>query len=214
MTGAFITGTDTGVGKTYFTAYWTSCLRQMGIPALALKPIASGDRSDAETLSRASDNILSLDDINPIHFDSPLAPLTACRKLRQPFPKVTLGRHLADIQSRYPGPFLVEGVGGWRVPLDKDYGIREWAQELNLPVVLVARAGLGTLNHILLTVDSILHSQLPILGIILNLHQTLDDEATRTNPQLIQELTGLPVYLLPSQAQSDPALPLWLNLKR
>lgn len=213
MRGAFITGTDTGVGKTYFTAFWTRSLRQAGIPALPLKPVSTGDRSDAKTLYEASEGNLPVEEINPIHYDQPLAPLAASLISRQTFPKERLRRHLAQLPSRYPGPFLVEGVGGWRVPLDKDYGVREWAQELSLPVVVVARAGLGTLNHVLLTIDSIRQTRLPVLGIVINLHPFLNDEATRTNPPLVQELTGLPVFILRDQAPPNPELPPWLCFK-
>ena len=213
MKGAFITGTDTGVGKTYFTTFWVRSLRQAGVPALPLKPISSGDRSDAESLYRSVDEAIPIEEINPIHFNRPLAPLTACRISHQVFPREALHRHLDTLQSKYPGPFLVEGVGGWRVPFDHDFGVREWARELNLPVVVVARAGLGTLNHVLLTIDSILQAHLPVLGIILNLHEALDDDATRTNPQILQELTGLPVFLLPVQAEPVQELPTWLSLR-
>lgn len=210
MKGVFITGTDTGVGKTYFTAFWTRSLRQAGLPALPLKPISSGDRSDAKALFEAAEGTMSLDEMNPIHFQPALAPWVACKLNQENFPKERLRRHINHLQSKHSGPFLVEGVGGWRVPLDRDYGVREWAQELNLPVILVARAGLGTLNHVLLTVDSIRQAQLPVLGIIVNLYQATDDEASRTNPKIIEELTGLPVFLLSPQAQFTTRLPSWL----
>jgi len=213
MKGAFITGTDTGVGKTYFTTFWTRSLRQAGVPVLPLKPISSGDRSDAESLYRSVDGTIPIEEINPIHFNRPLAPLTACRISQQVFPRESLHRHLDALQSKYPGPFLIEGVGGWRVPFEQNFGVREWARELNLPVVVVARAGLGTLNHVLLTIDSILQAHLPVLGIILNLHQALDDDATRTNPPILQELTGLPIFLLPAQAKPVQELPLWLSFR-
>ncbi|NCW26965.1 MAG: dethiobiotin synthase [Verrucomicrobia bacterium] len=213
MKGVFITGTDTGVGKTYFTAFWTRSLRQSGLPAFPLKPISSGDRSDAKALFEAAEGILGLDEMNPIHFQPALAPWVACKLNQQSFPKERLRGHITHLRSKYSGPFLVEGVGGWRVPLDRDYGVREWAQELNLPVVLVARAGLGTLNHVLLTIDSIRQAQLPILGIIVNLYQATEDEASRTNPMMIEELTGLPVFLLSPQAQPAARLPSWLCFK-
>ena len=212
LSGAFITGTDTGVGKTYFTALWTQSLRRAGVPALALKPVSSGDRSDAEMLRQASEESLTLEEINPIHFTAPLSPLAACRQSRKSFPHETLHRHLESLQPKYPGPFLVEGVGGWRVPFDDQYGVREWAVGLKLPVVVVARAGLGTLNHVLLTVDSILQTRLPILGIVLNLYDSKNDEATQTNPGLLPKLTGLPVFLLPNGAQPPLEIPSWLNL--
>ena len=210
--GAFITGTDTGVGKTYFTAFWALSLKRAGVRAFPFKPISTGDRSDAKILSQSVDGSLSLDEINPIHFEPPMAPWAACQAIGQTFPLEKLRHHLAGIRSKYAGPFLIEGVGGWRVPLSGDYDVREWAQELGYPVVVVARAGLGTLNHVLLTVDSVLQSKLRISGIVVNLHQARDDEATRTNPKLIEELTGLPVFLLPSGASPTDKLPSWLRI--
>lgn len=210
--GVFITGTDTGVGKTYFTAFWTRSLQKNGIQAFPLKPVSSGDRSDAQTLFESANGTLTLDEINPIHFVTPLAPWAACQLSGQAFPRQHLRQHLIQLQSKYPGPFLVEGVGGWRVPFEADFGIREWALELNYPIVVVARAGLGTLNHTLLTVDSIRQTPLPILGIVVNLHMAANDEATRTNPMLLERLTGLPVFLLPSACPPQSELPVWLRL--
>ena len=79
MKGVFITGTDTGVGKTYFTTLLTRTLRKQGIPAIALKPVACGDRSDATTLSEAMDGALPVQKINPIHFATHLSPYAASR---------------------------------------------------------------------------------------------------------------------------------------
>jgi dethiobiotin synthetase len=79
--------------------------------------------------------------------------------------------------------------------------------------VVVARAGLGTLNHVLLTIDSIHQTHLRVLGIIVNLHQAADDEATKTNPKIIEELTGLPIFSLSPQAQATTKLPSWLSLR-
>ena len=210
--GAFITGTDTGVGKTYFTAFWTLSLKRAGVRAFPLKPISTGDRSDAKILSQSVNGSMSLDEINPIHFQPPLAPWAACQAIGQTFPMEKLRHHLSGLRSKYAGPFLIEGVGGWRVPLDRDYGVREWAREMGYPVVLVARAGLGTLNHVLLTVDSILQSKLRISGIVVNLHQAREDAATQSNPKLIGELTGLPVFILPSGASPADELPSWLRI--
>jgi len=211
--GVFITGTDTGVGKTYFTSFWTRSLQKTGLTAFPLKPVSTGDRSDAKALFEAAEGRISLDEINPIHFPPALAPFVACKLTSKVFPKESLQRHLQQLQSKYSGPFLVEGVGGWRVPLSEKYGVREWAQELNLPILVVARAGLGTLNHVLLTIDSIRQADLSILGIIINLYPGAGDDASRTNPRIIAELTGLPIFPLPPQALPTEELPSWLRLK-
>lgn len=209
MKGIFITGTDTGVGKTYLTALLTRTLRQQGIPAVALKPVASGDRSDATQLAAAMDNSLSISKINPIHFNVPLAPYAASRMGEPPFPWNLLRSHWQEMTSTYPGPILVEGVGGWRVPLDSTQTVREWARELGLPVLVVCRASLGTLNHTLLTVDSIREAGLRIPGLVMNFQSAPDDEATRTNAGFLEEWSGLPVARL-SAGTTDWKIPGWL----
>ena len=210
MKGFFITGTDTGVGKTYFTALLTRALRQQSIPAIPLKPISAGDRSDSIILSEASGGAVSPVEINPVHFTASLSPYAASILESRPFPWGILREKMKKLTENYPGPFLIEGAGGWRVPLDSSLGIREWAQELALPVIVVARNSLGTINHTLLTVESIRQSRSPILGIILNDYFSKSDESSFTNPALLGELTGLPVLSLPSSAPSLPSLPSWL----
>lgn len=210
MKGIFITGTDTGVGKTYFTALLTRSLRAQGIPAIALKPVSSGDRSDASALSEAMGGRLSLAQINPIHFCAPLAPYVAGRLENRSFPWDQLRAHWQEISGSHPGPFLVEGVGGWRVPMDSTHTVREWAQELGLPVLVVCRATLGTLNHTLLTVDSIREAGLHIPGLVMNFQSSPEDEAARTNPGILEEWSKLPVTKLFSTATSWE-MPNWLR---
>jgi dethiobiotin synthetase len=210
MKGIFITGTDTGVGKTYLTALLTRTLRGQGIPAIALKPVASGDRSDALALSEAMDGALPVPRINPIHFSTPLAPYAAGMLENRPFPWNQLRSHWRDISGCHPGPFLVEGVGGWRVPMDSTHTVREWAQELGLPVLVVCRATLGTLNHTLLTVDSIRQTGLPLPGVVMNFHAAPEDDATRTNPGILEEWSKLPVARLPAGA-TKWEIPDWLR---
>ncbi len=210
MKGIFITGTDTGVGKTYFTALLTRTLRRQGIPAIALKPVASGDRSDALALHEAMGRALPIPQINPIHFSAPLAPYAAGMLENRPFPWDQLRSHWRDISGSHPGPFLVEGVGGWRVPMDSTHTVREWAQELGLPVLVIGRATLGTLNHTLLTVDSIRETGLPLPGVVMNFHAAPEDDATRTNPGTLEEWSKLPVARLPAGATTWE-IPDWLR---
>ena len=129
MKGFFITGTDTGVGKTYFTALLTRALRQQSIPVIPLKPISAGDRSDSIILSEACGGVVSPAEMNPVHFTAPLSPYAASMLESRPFPWGILREKMKKLTENYPGPFLIEGAGGWRVPLDSSLGIREWAQE-------------------------------------------------------------------------------------
>ena len=211
MKGIFITGTDTGVGKTYFTALLTRALRKISVPAIPLKPISAGDRTDSILLSEATGGEISPIEINPVHFSAPLSPYAASMVEGRPFPWGILRERMEKLAQNYQGPFLVEGAGGWRVPLDSSLGIREWAQELSLPVVVVARNSLGTLNHTLLTVDSIRQSNLPLLGIVLNDTTPKPDDSSITNPAVLEQLTRLPVLSLAYQSTQLPSLPAWLT---
>jgi dethiobiotin synthetase len=211
MKGIFITGTDTGVGKTYFTSLLTRALRKRLVPAIPLKPISAGDRNDSIILSEATGGEISPIEINPVHFSAPLSPYAASMVEGRPFPWGILRERMEKLAQNYQGPFLVEGAGGWRVPLDSSLGIREWAQELSLPVVVVARNSLGTLNHTLLTVDSIRQSNLTLLGVILNDTTPKPDDSSITNPAVLEQLTRLPVLSLPYQATQLPSLPAWLT---
>ena len=211
MKGIFITGTDTGVGKTYFTSLLTRALRKRLVPAIPLKPISAGDRNDSIILSEATGGEISPIEINPVHFSAPLSPYAASMVEGRPFPWGILRERMEKLAQNYQGPFLVEGAGGWRVPLDSSLGIREWAQELSLPVAVVARNSLGTLNHTLLTVDSIRQSNLTLLGIVLNDTTPKPDDSSITNPAVLEQLTRLPVLSLAYQSTQLPSLPTWLT---
>lgn len=211
LKGCFITGTGTGIGKTCFTAWWTRQLRRQGCPALALKPITCGERSDAETFALANDETLSLNDINPVWLLPPVAPYTACVIEDKPLDMLSVRHTLDRLGQRFPGPWLIEGVGGWLVPLDKQFWVRDWAVELGLPVVVVAGAGLGSINHTLLTVESIRRAGCSIPGIVINHHGVPEDMASQTNPAIIEDLIGLPIFNLPENP-GDLLLPPWLRL--
>jgi len=214
MPAFFITGTDTGIGKTWFTCRLLRAWRARGHAAAAVKPLSTGDRRDAELLREASGNALSLDEINPLHFREPAAPLVAAQAENRVADFPALNRHIGAIRKRFTH-LAVEGVGGWRVPLAPGYGVREWARDLALPVVVVARAGLGTLNHTLLTVDSIRDAGLTCAGVVLNPGPATPspdfDLARRTNLLLLQDILLLPVLELDGRAETAGEIPVWLG---
>jgi len=210
MNGLFITGTDTGVGKTWFTAALTRALRGTGVPALGLKPILCGERTDAEMLAAANGETLSLNEINPVTWKPPLSPYAASIIEDRPFDFAPVRETLERLAKRHPGPFLIEAVGGWLVPITRDVAVREWAVELGLPVVVVCRAGLGTLNHTLLTVESIRATGLPLVGLVVNFFGVApEDMAAQTNPAILEDLTGLPVFKI-YEKEDVGDLPAWL----
>jgi len=189
----FVTGTGTGVGKTHATALWVRQRRERGEEAVGLKPIAAGDREDARILLDASDGALDLDAVNPCALAAPLAPWIAAREEGRHLDFNQLAAAVDAARARFPH-VAVEGVGGWRVPLADGITVGDWAKGLGLPVLVVASAGLGTLNHALLTVEAIRADGLAVLGVVLNHHGLpRHDRAAETNAAALREWTGLPV---------------------
>jgi dethiobiotin synthetase len=202
----FVTGTDTGVGKTYITRLLVEILRSEGIDAVGYKPIACGDRDDARILSAASGG-LSEDEVNPIHLQTPVAPYVAGlleNKTIDPA-EILAGYHRLAAKHDH---VIVEGVGGWEVPISPNYRVSDLAKDLGLPVLVVAANRLGALNHILLTVDAIRAKGLSCAGLILN---QLDDEldtAMITNKGVVEDLSGVPLldHLIKNQDFLDPGV--------
>lgn len=200
----FVTGTDTGVGKTHITRLILEGLRGTGIDAVGYKPVACGDRDDARILAEASGS-LSIEEVNPVYLQSPVAPYVAGlleNRSIDPAELVAGFRRLAATHRTV----VVEGAGGWEVPIAAGCRISDLAAELALPVVLVAANRLGALNHILLTLGAIRARGLTCAGIFLN---QLDDEldtAMITNKGLVEDLTGVPLldHLIHGQDFLDP----------
>lgn len=216
----FLTATDTEVGKTHVAAGLIRAWRATGVEAVGLKPFSAGStREDAEALAAAMGDGApeNLDTINPVHLATPAAPLMATHLDQAPDLDLApvyscIREHLAKSSH-----VVVEGVGGWRVPLTSTVSVREFAVELGLPVVVVARGGLGTLNHTILTVDSIRETGLEILGIFLNhgapdqLEPSATEKAVRQqNAPLLEKLTGVPVTELRRQVEPFLEIPGWL----
>ena len=167
----FVTGTDTGVGKTLLTSLLLCHLRAAGCPALALKPFCSGSRRDAELLGALEDGELTLDDINPFFFEEPVAPLVAARKHRRSIRlsdvlhriEAVASSQSALLKSKIQNPkskmqppvLLIEGSGGLLVPLAEDFAVSDLITSLPCEVFVVARNRLGTINHTLLTVKAL-----------------------------------------------------------
>ena len=218
----FITGTDTGIGKTWFSCWLVRSWRASGVNAMGLKPISSGDREDAIQLRAAGNDALSLDEINPIHLREPAAPLVSAEAENRTLDFPALNRHIATMSAGF-SHVAVEGVGGWRVPLAPGYEVRDWARDLNLPVVVVAMNRLGVLNHTLLTVESIRASGLTCAGIVLNQgpEDTVArwstatspdlDVARRRNAALLRDILGLPVFEFGRSAEASGQVPVWLG---
>lgn len=201
----FITGTDTDAGKTFVTALLTRSLRKAGFDTVAMKPVSCGEPGDTAEIRAAADNELSPREVTPVSYKAPLAPIEAARLEGCTFdPEAVLsvfrglrGTHLS---------LLVEGVGGWLVPLAPGYTTADLAKAMNLPVLLVIRNRLGALNHALLTLESIAAHGLTCGGIVLNNHPADDgDPAREGNRRLLPELTKVPLLfeITPGQSELD-----------
>jgi adenosylmethionine-8-amino-7-oxononanoate aminotransferase len=197
-----IIGTDTGVGKTIVTALLVKKYNNEGIKTVPFKPVASGsvknDSSyfwpDILFLSKSTDS--SQDEIYLYKFHKPLCPHLASKDENVNV-ELSLIRQKYDLLKQKNDTVIVEAVGGAMVPLnEKKETLLDLASILNLPVIIVTRPGLGTLNHTLLTVNACKDAGIEIAGIVVNRFPEVADEATRTNPAELEKLTGLPVIAI------------------
>lgn len=227
--GIFITGTDTGVGKTIVSALIIRALIKKGIKVGAMKPIETGcirsevrsqkpeARKDNKLLIPSDGMFLkdmaemgdSIDLITPIRFEEPLAPMVAAELKKRP---VDLDKIFSayDVLSKKYDFMVVEGVGGLLVPITfvqqndsaterqfkepSAYFVSDLIRDLKLPVIVVARPILGTINHTLLTVNYALREGINILGVIINFNNPPENNlAEKTNPKVLKELCPVPI---------------------
>ena len=190
--GLLVTGTDTGIGKTWVSALLVEELRKGGSATVGLKPVSSGSREDAERLWEANGGALDLDVINPWWFQSPVAPLVAKRIEGRELPMESLVEHIHQVRDAHDFT-IIEGVGGWEVPIGEGYAFPDYAKALGFPVLVVAANWLGALNHTLLTVKAIQAAGLECVGVILNHLEAERDVAATTNRAILEELCPVPV---------------------
>jgi len=192
--GLFITGTDTGIGKTITSAGLARLLLNRGVSVGVFKPVASGGTvsEDGKLLQKA----VKLPDsaypgIVPIHYKQPLAPWVASWKEG----KVDLAKvEKAYQKAKASCDFLiVEGVGGIQVPIAQNFFVTDWMLKWKLPVLVVARAGLGTINHTLLTVEVLQKRKIKVMGVLVNGY-TGKGVAEQTNMKALKKLLKMPVY--------------------
>jgi len=194
----FITGTDTGVGKTVFTALLLHHLRTSGVHALAMKPFCSGGRADVHLLRAMQDSELSEDEINPFYFSEPVAPLVAARRHNKSISLAEVLRQIKRISQRCEC-LLIEGSGGLSVPLGENFLVSDLIQRLESEVIIVARNRLGTINHTLLTLNGLLLKRTKSRGIkkirIALIDSEKTDSSCSSNQQILSELCApIPVW--------------------
>jgi dethiobiotin synthetase len=188
----FITGTDTGVGKTYTATRLLQLLRASGASCAGMKPICCGDRRDAELLQAAGSDDLTIEDINPVWLKTPAAPIVGSlmEKVDIDIDHILAAFH--SLQNRVEH-VIVEGVGGWMVPIRPDYFISDLAVAMKLRVLVVACNRLGCLNHAALTVQSVIGHGLRCAGLALNNAQGTGDIVTITNADILRKIIDVPV---------------------
>ncbi|MDQ3545272.1 MAG: dethiobiotin synthase [Verrucomicrobiota bacterium] len=188
----FVTGTDTGVGKTSFTVWLLQELRARGVRCAGYKPICCGDRDDAVQLQAAGSPGLTIEEVNPVWLRTPAAPLTAARAEKRAIDLPSLREGFSRLEARVDF-VAVEGVGGWMVPITPDYFSSHLAAELALPVVVVAQNRLGCLNHVLLTVRALEAAGLRCAGVVLNDFAQESDVAMLTNAEILRSCLAVPI---------------------
>ncbi len=215
LPGLFVTGTDTGVGKTTVSCAILRACRKAGLGVVPFKPLVSGQAADGsfediEKLRLASGMNLTDAQISPLRFGPPVAPAVAAQNLGQGVDWSAVATRIEALnQARQP--VLVEGVGGLLAPLEgADYTIRELIRDLALPVLVVARTGLGTLNHTAMTVELLRASGARIAGIVMNGGDEREGAVT-SNRAWIEKMTGvevLAVVPVGDERQVDDAMAL------
>jgi len=211
--GFFVTATDTGVGKTVITAALIKIAGMLGLRAGGMKPIETGCLSPDSNVQSPrfevqNKNLMpadgmflremagmddSIDLVTPVRFEEPLAPLPASEIEGTQVDLEKIQRAYSILAAKYD-VVIVEGIGGLLVPISKDYFIIDLAKEFGLPLIVVARSGLGTINHTLLTVNYAIKEGVHVAGIIINHGQPPENtQAEQTNPKTMKQISPVPI---------------------
>ena len=192
----FITGTDTGAGKTVLTALLAEFLRIKKINVAALKPICSGGRDDAEKIFAALGEKLSLDEINPWHFRAAIAPALAARLENKPVSISAVLKSISAAKRKFDF-VLVEGAGGLLSPLGKKFDSRDLILQLEAAPIIVAQNKLGAVNHVLLTLEA-LPEKFRKRAKVVFMTPPKPDSATASNAKLSAEFfPSKQIFMLP-----------------
>jgi len=188
----FIAGTDTDVGKTMVTVALIKYLRTVGVDAVGLKPVCCGVREDAEKIQYANalnGGVLhSIDSINPVYLTEPAAPASIAQANVAPLQEVLDQIHTVETEFQ-----IVEGAGGWLVPVCHEWDMEALAVQCGHPVLLVVSNRLGALNHAALTAQAIRATGLPLVGFVLNtIAPSSYPLAQQTNLKVLEELLDCP----------------------
>lgn len=207
--GIFITATDTEVGKTYVSCKIAEGLKWLNVNVGVFKPVATGDRNDAKALIKSSNIKESLERVNPVFFENPMSPYAASLIEKKAFNLKKVYYNFKYFLKKYNFT-IVEGIGGVLVPLKKSFFVMDLIEKLKLPVVIVARHNLGTINHTLLTIEQLKKTNQKILGVIVNTCKDKNDISSKTNAELIKKITKLNVLSLNFNEKIDLRKNKWI----
>lgn len=195
----FITGTDTGVGKTAITAGLAGSIRKMGINVGVMKPIASGTpqktgfkSSDVSILAEAARTKDSEDLINPVFLPIPASPYDASKLLSLPIDMPQILAKYSKLLSMHE-ILLVEGIGGLMTPITKKVFVADMIKAMGIEAIIVTRAGLGTLNHTVMTCRTCKDYDIKIKGFIINNFNEKGSAAEKNAPTTLHEITGVSI---------------------
>jgi dethiobiotin synthetase len=199
--GLFVTGTDTGVGKTLIAGAIARILTDKGLNVGVFKPIATGCKhtwdglvsNDTEFLAYCANSNLPLSTITPIGCRTPAAPIVSAARDGTAIDFNRIAAAYKDV-CQNSDIVIVEGIGGVRVPLTEQFDLLDLAVEFALPVVIVARPNLGTINHTLMTIDCIRAAELKIAGVVINGYNAAESTvAEDTAPEVIAKCSGVDI---------------------
>ncbi|HLG42157.1 MAG TPA: dethiobiotin synthase [Planctomycetota bacterium] len=198
--GIFITGTDTEIGKTVVAAGLASALRRRGLKVGVMKPIATGCArkrgrlvsDDAELLVSVSGCQAPMELVSPIRLEAPLAPSVATKMAERPLNLQRIWKAYKVLSYMHEA-LVVEGIGGLMVPILERYFVADMIKRMGLPVMIVSRPSLGTINHTALTVKVAEQYGLTVRGVVINYHNPFRGVAERTAAMSIEEATNVPV---------------------
>lgn len=212
-----VTGTDTAVGKTFLTAKLVRMLNKQGVRAIALKPFVSGvakkgskrvweDEEILKQANRSCPSGIGSASVSFSKYRAPLAPFRASLLEKKPIDFKKLKKWIAGFRKQCD-ILIIEGVGGLLCPLTEKITLADWIAKEKYPTLVVARLGLGTLNHTLLTVEAARRRKIKILGIILNDYpKTKNDLSHKWNPKDLANLTKIPILdVFPSFGKKSSA---------
>lgn len=199
MKAYFITGTDTGIGKTAITAGLAGSMRKLGVNVGVMKPIATGipqktglKSSDASILVEASGTKDSEDLINPVFLPIPTSPYDATKLLSVSVDMSLISTKFTKLCSMHD-VLLVEGIGGMMTPITKNFFVADMIKTMEIETIIVTRATLGTLNHTIMTYKMCKDYNIKVKGLVINNFDEKGTAAEKNAPITLHEITGLDI---------------------